>query len=92
MLVAADLNLLKVPSDLSDNKALFLSDILATAWFAVDLAKVADGDTVAIWGAGPGESYGSMPYWESLCASVFFVCLFNFSVLDATYPSKLQST
>lgn len=41
---------------MSDNKALFLSDILATAWFAVDLAKVSDGDTVAIWGAGPGTS------------------------------------
>ena len=51
---AADLNLIKIPSDMSDNKALFLSDILATAWFAVDLANVRDGDTVAIWGAGPG--------------------------------------
>ena len=64
---AADLNLLKVPSDLSDNKALFLSDILATAWFAVDLAKVADGDTVAIWGAGPGECCNIMPGCDSLC-------------------------
>ena len=53
--VAADLNLLKIPADLPDNKALFLSDILATAWFATELANVSEGDTVAIWGAGPGD-------------------------------------
>jgi len=48
-----DLNLIKVPSDMSDNQVLFLSDILATGWHATELANVHDGDSVAIWGCGP---------------------------------------
>lgn len=48
-----DLNLIKVPSDLSDNQVLFLSDILATGWHATELGNVHDGDSVAIWGCGP---------------------------------------
>ena len=51
-----DLNLIKVPSDLSDNQVLFLSDILATGWHATELGNVHDGDSVAIWGCGPGQS------------------------------------
>ena len=53
---AGDLNLIKVPSDLSDNQVLFLSDILATGWHATELGNVHDGDSVAIWGCGPGKS------------------------------------
>jgi threonine dehydrogenase-like Zn-dependent dehydrogenase len=49
----ADVNLLKVPDNLSDDKVLFLSDILPTAWHATELGEVSEGDTVAIWGCGP---------------------------------------
>ena len=53
--LAGDLNLIKVPSDMSDNQVLFLSDILATGWHATELGNVHDGDSVAIWGCGPGQ-------------------------------------
>ena len=53
---AGDLNLIKVPSDLTDNQVLFLSDILATGWHATELGDVHDGDSVAIWGCGPGQT------------------------------------
>lgn len=43
----------KVPSTLPDEKVLFLSDILPTAWQAVKNAEVTQGSTVAIYGAGP---------------------------------------
>ncbi len=46
-----------MPSDLSDNQVLFLSDILATGWHATELGNVHDGDSVAIWGCGPGQSF-----------------------------------
>ena len=52
---AGDLNLIKVPSDLTDNQVLFLSDILATGWHAAELGNVHEGDKVAIWGTGPGQ-------------------------------------
>ena len=48
-----DIGPFKVPNDVIDDKVLFLSDILPTAWMAVQNANIQKGDTVAIWGAGP---------------------------------------
>jgi threonine dehydrogenase-like Zn-dependent dehydrogenase len=50
----ADVNCLKIPPEVPDEKALFLSDIACTSFHAaIELGKVKQGDTVAIWGAGP---------------------------------------
>ncbi|MFJ4347689.1 zinc-dependent alcohol dehydrogenase [Pseudomonas sp. NPDC089401] len=43
----------KVPGHLPDDKLLFLSDILPTAWQAVRNAEVGQGASLAIYGAGP---------------------------------------
>lgn len=43
----------KVPGSLSDERVLFLSDILPTGYQAVKNAKVKKGSSVAIFGAGP---------------------------------------
>ncbi|MEZ3498413.1 zinc-dependent alcohol dehydrogenase [Pantoea sp. KPR_PJ] len=43
----------KVPLALPDEKVLFLSDILPTAWQAVQNAGLEKGSSVAIFGAGP---------------------------------------
>ncbi|MBS7675390.1 glutathione-dependent formaldehyde dehydrogenase, partial [Vibrio cholerae] len=43
----------KVPGTLADEKVLFLSDILPTAWQAVTNAGIGKGSSVAIYGAGP---------------------------------------
>jgi len=48
-----DVNLLPLPDDVPDEKGLYLSDVLATSWNAVQDTRVYEGDTVAIWGAGP---------------------------------------
>lgn len=47
------MNLLQLPDDVPDEKGLYLSDVLATSWNAVVDTGVEEGDTVAIWGAGP---------------------------------------
>ena len=49
----ADVGPFKVPDSLTDEQVLFLTDILPTAWMAVENANVQPGDTVAIWGCGP---------------------------------------
>jgi threonine dehydrogenase-like Zn-dependent dehydrogenase len=49
----ADVGALKVPESLSDEQALFLSDIFPTAWMAAENCNIQAGDTVAIWGCGP---------------------------------------
>ncbi|HKS11460.1 MAG TPA: zinc-binding dehydrogenase, partial [Pseudomonas sp.] len=43
----------KVPGHLADDKVLFLSDILPTAWQAVINAEIGEGSSLAIYGAGP---------------------------------------
>jgi threonine dehydrogenase-like Zn-dependent dehydrogenase len=51
----ADVNCLVLPpeNELSDDRVLFLSDILPTAWYGNELAQVGRDDIVAIFGAGP---------------------------------------
>lgn len=48
-----DINLLKLPDDVSDENGLYLSDVLATSWNYVLNTGVKKGDVVAVWGAGP---------------------------------------
>jgi threonine dehydrogenase-like Zn-dependent dehydrogenase len=49
----ADVGPLKVPSHLSDEQVLFLSDIFPTGYMAAENCNIEEGDTVAVWGAGP---------------------------------------
>ena len=49
----ADYNHIRVGSDLPDDRYLFLSDILPTAWQGVHYARVPDGGTLAVMGLGP---------------------------------------
>ncbi len=49
----ADYNAIKVGTDLPDERYLFLSDILPTAWQGVKYANVPDGGTLVVFGLGP---------------------------------------
>jgi len=48
----ADVNLFKVPEDISDEKAIFVSDAVPTGYYGADIADIEPGDTVAVWGCG----------------------------------------
>lgn len=49
----ADIGHCKVPEGITDNQALFLSDILPTGYMAAENCDIQRGDTVAVWGCGP---------------------------------------
>ena len=49
----ADVGPLKIPDGLSDEKVLFLSDILPTGYMAAENCQIQRGDIVAVWGCGP---------------------------------------
>lgn len=51
--VQADQGPTKVPEGISDERALFLTDIFPTGWMAALNCDIKPGDTVAIWGCGP---------------------------------------
>lgn len=49
----ADVGPVKVPASLTDEQALFLSDIFPTGYMAAENCGIEPGDTVAVWGCGP---------------------------------------
>jgi threonine dehydrogenase-like Zn-dependent dehydrogenase len=49
----ADVGPIKIPSGLSDEQVLFLSDIFPTGYMVADFCALKGGETVAVWGCGP---------------------------------------
>jgi len=50
---AADVNLLHVPESMTDERALFLGDVLTTGYYGAAISRIGPSDTVAVVGAGP---------------------------------------
>lgn len=48
----ADVGVVKVPTDLSDEQLLFISDAIPTGYMGAELCDIQPGDTVAVWGCG----------------------------------------
>jgi threonine dehydrogenase-like Zn-dependent dehydrogenase len=49
----ADVGPIKVPEELTDEQALFLSDIFPTGYMGAEMCDIKPGDVIAVWGAGP---------------------------------------
>jgi threonine dehydrogenase-like Zn-dependent dehydrogenase len=49
----AETNLLAIPDDVEDERALFVGDILTTGYYSAGIAGIEPGDAVAVVGAGP---------------------------------------
>jgi threonine dehydrogenase-like Zn-dependent dehydrogenase len=49
----ADTACQSIPDSISDEQALFLSDIFPTGYMAAENCNIHPGDTIAIWGCGP---------------------------------------
>lgn len=49
----ANVGLVKLPDTVSDEQAILLSDIFPTGWFGAELAEIAPGKSVAVFGCGP---------------------------------------
>lgn len=49
----ANVGIIKLPDEMSDEQAILLSDIFPTGYFGADLADIAPGRTIAVFGCGP---------------------------------------
>ena len=49
----ADVGPVKIPDGMSDEQALFLSDIFPTGYMGAEMCDIQRGDTIAVWGCGP---------------------------------------
>ncbi|MBX9245325.1 glutathione-dependent formaldehyde dehydrogenase [Actinotalea ferrariae] len=59
----ADVGPALIPEWLEDEDALLCTDALATGYFGAQLADIAEGDTVAVFGAGPVGLYAARSAW-----------------------------
>jgi threonine dehydrogenase-like Zn-dependent dehydrogenase len=50
---SADVNLLRIPDGMSDERALFVGDVLTTGYYGAAISSIRRGDTVAVVGVGP---------------------------------------
>jgi threonine dehydrogenase-like Zn-dependent dehydrogenase len=49
----ANVGLVKLPEEVTDDQAILTSDIFPTGYFAADIANIHPGSTVAVFGCGP---------------------------------------
>jgi threonine dehydrogenase-like Zn-dependent dehydrogenase len=49
----ADVNLFKIPDEITDSQALLIADIACTGYHGTELAEVKEGDNVVVFGCGP---------------------------------------
>jgi threonine dehydrogenase-like Zn-dependent dehydrogenase len=49
----ADVGPIKIPSHLTDEQVLFLTDIFPTGYMGAEMCNIKPGDVIAVWGAGP---------------------------------------
>jgi threonine dehydrogenase-like Zn-dependent dehydrogenase len=59
----ADVGPSVIPDWLEDEDALMMTDALATGYFGAQLADIAEGDTVAVLGAGPVGLFAARSAW-----------------------------
>lgn len=59
----SDIGPIVVPSDIPDEKVLFLSDIFPTGYMAAENCNIKPGDTIAIWGCGPVGQFAIQSAW-----------------------------
>lgn len=69
----ANIGLVKLPADLSDDAAILLSDIYPTGWFGALLAEVGPGDTVAVFGCGPVGLFAILSAFQQGAARVIAI-------------------
>ena len=59
----ADVNPMPIPDWLDAEDALMMTDALATGYFGAQLGDIREGDTVAVFGAGPVGLFAAMSAW-----------------------------
>ena len=87
----ADVSPRIVPEHLTDEQALFLTDIFPTGWSAIDWAQLKGGETVAIFGAGPVGLMAQKAAWLKGAARVIAIDPLNYRLEKARAVNKVET-
>jgi threonine dehydrogenase-like Zn-dependent dehydrogenase len=87
----ADTNHQKIPSGITDEQALFLTDIFPTGYMAAENCGIEPGDTVAVWGCGPVGLFAIRSAWMLGAARVIAIDRFRERLNLAATDGKTET-
>jgi S-(hydroxymethyl)glutathione dehydrogenase / alcohol dehydrogenase len=87
----ADVGPRKVPSELSDDEVLFLSDIVPTGWCAVRWCDLQGGETVAVFGCGPVGLMAMKAAWLQGAGRVLGVDVVPYRLAKAREAARAET-
>ncbi|GAB2769534.1 threonine dehydrogenase-like Zn-dependent dehydrogenase [Hymenobacter luteus] len=80
-----------IPDSLTDEQALFLTDIFPTGYSGIDWGEVKGGETVAIFGAGPVGIMAAKSAWLRGAARVVIVDTLQYRLDKARYATNCET-
>lgn len=86
----ADISPRIVPDNLSDEQALFLTDIFPTGWSAIDWAQLKGGEVVAIFGSGPVGLMAQKAAWINGASRVIAIDPLDYRLEKARMVNKVE--
>ncbi len=87
----ADISPRKIPDNLSDEQALFLTDIFPTGWSAIDWAQLKGGEVVAIFGSGPVGLMAQKAAWINGASRVIAIDPLDYRLERAKAVNKVET-
>lgn len=87
----ADISPRKIPDNLTDEQALFLTDIFPTGWSAIDWAQLKGGEVVAIFGSGPVGLMAQKAAWINGASRVIAIDPLDYRLERAKAVNKVDT-
>lgn len=84
----ADHGAFKIPDDIPDEQAVFVSDGIPTGYMAAEMANIKPGDTVAVWGAGGVGQMAIQSAYHMGAEKVIAIDRFDYRLAHAAMHSK----
>ena len=87
----ADISPRKIPDNITDEQALFLTDIFPTGWSAIDCAQLKGGEVVAIFGSGPVGLMAQKAAWINGASRVIAIDPLDYRLERAKAVNKVDT-
>ncbi len=87
----ADISPRIIPDNITDEQALFLTDIFPTGWSAIDWAQLKGGEVVAIFGSGPVGLMAQKAAWINGASRVIAIDPLDYRLERAKTVNKVET-
>ena len=81
----------KISDNLTDDQALFLTDIFPTGWSAIDWAELKGGETVVVFGCGPVGIMAMKSAWLRGAGRVIGVDILDYRLEKARLTANVET-